>query len=72
MLLANKLIEKVLDPRNTKEHYGLFLRKKNRKSVKQSEIIFYQPKPFKNPNTGDIKSVTAEHPKPSHKLSKAI
>ena len=72
LLLANKLIEKVLDPRNAKEHYGLFLRKKNRKSVKQSEIIFYQPKPFKNPNTGDIKSVTAEHTKPSHKLSKAI
>ena len=41
LLLANKLIEKVPDPRNAKEHYESFLRKKNRKSVKQSEIITY-------------------------------
>ena len=36
-LLANKLIENVPDPRNAKEHYESFLRKKNRKS----EIITY-------------------------------
>ena len=36
LLLANKLIEKVPDPRNAKENYESFLRKKNRKSVKQS------------------------------------
>ena len=35
LLLANKLIRKVPDPRNAKEHYESFLRKKNRKSVKQ-------------------------------------
>ena len=35
LLLANKLIEKVPDPRNAKEHYEPFLRKKNRKSVTQ-------------------------------------
>ena len=29
--LWRKLIEKVLDPRNAKQHYDLFLRKKNRK-----------------------------------------
>ena len=39
LLLVNKLIEKVLNLRNAKEHYQLFLRKKNRKSIKQSEII---------------------------------
>ena len=33
LLLANKLIEKVADPRTAKEHYESFLRKKNKKSV---------------------------------------
>ena len=70
MLLANKLIEKIPDPRNAEEHYQSFLRKKNRKSVKQSEIITYQPKTFENQNIVDIKSVMTEHPKASHKLSK--
>ena len=62
----------MLDPRNAKEHYQSFLRKENRKSVKQSEIISYQPKAFENPNIGDINSVITEHPKTSHKLSKTI
>ena len=55
--------------KNTINH---FLKKKNRKSVKQSEIITYQPKIFVNPNSVDIKSVITEHPKNSHKFSKAI
>ena len=59
LLLANKLIEKVPDPHNTKEHHESFLRKKNRKSVKQSEIIIYQPKTV---DTVDIKSGITEHP----------
>ena len=42
LLLANKLIEKVPDPRNAKEHHELFLRKKNSNSVKQLEIITYK------------------------------
>ena len=41
VLLANKLIEKVPDPQNAIEHCESFLRKKNKKSVKQSEIITY-------------------------------
>ena len=53
LLLANKLIEKLPDPRNAKEHYESFLRKKNRRKVKQSEIITYKPKTF---DTVDIKS----------------
>ena len=69
LLLANKLIEKVPDPRNAKEHYESFLRKKNRKSVKQSEIITYKPKSF---DIVDIKSNITKHPKTSHKLSKPI
>ena len=68
-LLANKLIDKVPDPGNATEHYESFLRKKNRKSVKQSEIITYQPKTF---DTVDIKSLVTEHPKTSHKLSKTV
>ena len=55
LLLANKLMEKVLDPCNAKWHYQSFIRKKSRKSVKQSEITAYQPKPFENPNINYIK-----------------
>ena len=42
---------------------------KNKKSVKQSEIITDQRKTF---DTVDIKSIITEHPKSSHKLSKTI
>ena len=68
-MLANKLIEKVPDPYNAKKHYESFLRKKNRKSIKQSEIITYKPKTY---DTVDIKSYITGHPKTSHKLSKTI
>ena len=68
LLLPNKLIEKIPDPRNAKEHYQSFIRKKNRKSVKQSEMITYQPKTFENPSIVNIKSVIIEHPKTSYKL----
>ena len=67
--LQKKLIEKIPGPCNAEES---FLRKKNRKSLKQSEIITYQPKTFKNPNIVDIKSVVTEYPEPSHKLLKTI
>ena len=40
--------------------------------MKQSKIITQEPKPFENPNIGDIKSVTIKHPKTSRKLSKTI
>ena len=70
MLLINKLTRKIPDPRNTKEHYQLFIRKKNIKLLKQSKIISYQPNTFENQNIVDIKSVIIEHPKTSHKLSK--
>ena len=73
LLLANNVIEKIPDLRDAKEHYQSFIRKKNRKSLKQSEIITYQAKTFKNPKIVDIiKSVIKEHPKTSHKLSKTI
>ena len=44
--LANIFIKNVPDPCNAKENYESFLRKKNRKSVKQWEIITYKPKAF--------------------------
>ena len=56
LLLANKFIEKLPDPRNAKKHYQLFLRKNNRKSIKQLKIITFQPKTFEKPNIDDIKS----------------
>ena len=37
LLLANKFTEKIPDPRNPKQHNQSFLRKKHRKSVKESE-----------------------------------
>ena len=72
LLLANKLIEKIPEPRNAKQHCQSFIRRKNRKSVKQSKIITYQPKTFPTPNPVYIKSVIAEYPKTSHKLSRTI
>ena len=56
------------DPCNTKKHYQSFIRKKNKKSVKQSEIINYQPKYFESSNFVDIKSIITEYPKTSHRL----
>ena len=58
--------------RNAKKHYQSFIKKKNRKSVKQSEIIIYQSKSFENSDMVGIKSVVTEYPKTSHKLSKTI
>ena len=72
MLITNKWIQELSDPCNVIEHYESFIRKKTRKSVKQSEIITYQPKTFENPNIDDIKSFITEHPETWHKLSKAI
>ena len=63
MLLASKLIERVPDPRNAKEHYESLFRKKNRKLVKQLEIITYQPKTFKNASIVDLFSIQAQKQK---------
>ena len=72
LLLANKLIYKIPDPRHTKGNYQLFLRKKNKRSLKQSEIITYQSKTSGNPSSVDIKSVITEYSKRSQKLSETI
>ena len=62
LLLTNKFIKNILAAPNAKEHYESFLRKKNRKPVKKSEIITYQIKIFE---TTDIKPDIKEHPKTS-------
>ena len=72
VLLANKLIKIVLGSCNSKEHYKSFIIKENRKSVKQSEIITYQPKILQNLNIVDEKLIITGHPKTSPKLSKTI
>ena len=72
LLLANKLTEKIPDPHNAKKHYQSFIRNKDTKSVKHSEIITYQSKRFENLNIVDIKSVITEHPETLHNLSKNI
>ena len=54
------------------EHCQWFIKMKNTKSVKQSEIITYLLKPFKNSDIVDMKSVITKHPKTSHKLSKTL
>ena len=51
------------DPRNGKEHYQWLIIKKNRKSVKQLEMITYKLKTFQDPKIVDIKSIITEHPK---------
>ena len=56
-LFATKLTKKTPAPRNAKEHYQSFIKKKNIKSVKQSKVITQQPKTFENLNIVDIKSV---------------
>ena len=66
LLLATKLIEKILDPRNAKEHYQSFIRKKNTKLVKHLKVITQQPKTFENSNIVDIKIVIIDHPNSSH------
>ena len=44
---ATKLTEKISDPHDVKEELQSFIRKKNTKSVKQSNIITQQPKLWK-------------------------
>ena len=68
LLLASKLIEKAPDPCNAKEHYQSFLRKKNRKLIKQSEIITHQLKHFENSNADDIISDITEGSKTLYKF----
>ena len=46
LFLVNTLTKYIHDPRDTKEYYQPFIIKKNRKLVKQSEIVTYQPKTF--------------------------
>ena len=46
---CEQINRKIPDPCNGKEHYQSFIQKKNTTSVKQSEIITYQPNTFGKP-----------------------
>ena len=72
LLLANKLIEEILDHCNAKEYYQSIIKKKNKKSANETEIIFYQTKAFEHPNIVGIKSIITEFSKSSYELSKNI
>ena len=61
--------KKLLDPHIGEEHYQLFIRNKNTKSVEQSETITYQPRTFENPNIVDTKLIITEHLKTLHNNS---
>ena len=51
-MFATKLTENIPDPRNDKEPYQLFLRKKKTKPVKQLKITTQQPEAIEIPKQG--------------------
>ena len=57
LMFTNKLIKNIPDPCSAKGHYESFIMKENRKSVKLSEIITYQPRTFQNQDIVDIKPI---------------
>ena len=67
--MHTKLIEKIPDSHNAKEHYQ---ERKTHNQEKKTEIITYQPNTFENSDIVDIKSSLIGHPKTPHKLSKTI
>ena len=54
------------------EYRKSFLKNKNKKLIKRSKLITRQSKNTENSYIVDIISVTIEHPKTFHKLSKTI
>ena len=70
LFLATKLVETIPDASNVKEYYKSYLKKKT--LAKLSKTFTHQLKTIDNPNVGKVKSAIIEHPKTSHKFSKAI
>ena len=58
LLLATKLIEKILNAFNTKQYHQSYLKRKNTKLEKQSKIVTQQSKTFENANIVDLNSGT--------------
>ena len=50
----------------------IWWKKINTKLVKQTKIVFVQPRAIENPNTFDIKSAIIEHLKSSNKFYKTL
>ena len=72
LFLANKLMDKIPDPCNSKAHYQSFIRNKNTKSVKQSKNSYLTTKNFWKHKHCLYKINYYTNPKPSHKLLKTI
>ena len=72
IVACKQINRKIPNSRNATEHYQSFIRKKATKSKKQSNIITFEPKTFKNPNPVDVKSVITENAKTSRTLSKTM
>ena len=60
---CKQIKRKIADPRNVKEHYQSFIRKKHTKLANQLKNKYLSTKTFENPNIVDIKSTTTEYPK---------
>ena len=63
---VTKLTGNLPDPSTNKEYYNSYLKRRNKKAIKQSKIITQQLKPIINLYTVDIKPVIIEHAKTSH------
>ena len=65
MLFVTKVTKKVPHPTKTEEYHELFLKNKHNEILKALKTA-------KNPNKGDIKSVTVRHPKADSNLLKPV
>ena len=70
-MLATKSIEKIHDANNAKECCNSYLKRKNKKFVKQLKIIAQQSKTIEHPNIVDIK-LLQNISKTLHELFKTI
>ena len=62
LLLATKLIEKIVDPGHAKELYNPYLKKKNTKLLKRSKIVTQQLKAIENSNAVGIQKLLLNYP----------
>ena len=69
LLFGTKLIVKILDISNGKEHYKFIWGKNPTKLLKRSKIVAQKLKAIENTNTVAVKSAVIEYSETSHKSS---
>ena len=69
LLFGTKLIVKILDISNGKEHYKFIWSKNPTKLLKRSKIVAQKLKAIENTNTVAVKSAVIEYSETSHKSS---